>query len=58
MESNNSSSISFSIFEANLDDLLLDKNFPIKEKPALDISITDYDLDNNKYLKKRFNRKY
>jgi hypothetical protein len=57
MENSDSLSISFSIYDSNLDMLYSDLNFPFKGKPALDISVNDYDLDNNKYLKKLRNNK-
>jgi hypothetical protein len=57
MENSDSLSISFSICDSNLDVLHSDLNFPSKGKPPLDISITDYDLDTNRYLKKLGNIK-
>ena len=51
-------SINFSIYEKNIDSFLRNFTSSEKEKPSLEVSETDYDLDNNKHLKKIYNKRY
>ena len=49
-------SINFSINDSNIENFLNHFKFPKNAK--LDISACDYDLDNNKYLKKLYKKRY
>ena len=57
MDYDETGSINFSINETNLETFLHNFKFPKNEKPQLEISVTDYDLNGNKQLKRVYNKR-